>query len=573
MARLKECIRNLSPNALLLVLLGLWWTLNIIVAATVELANDEAYYWFFSWKLDWGYYDHPPMTPLLVWLGKWIPGELGVRFFAVLLQPIYLYLFWRLIKPENPTQKDAWLYFLIAFSIPLLQLYGFLTTPDTPLMMFTALFFCCFSRFYHHDSWKNTLLLGLSIALLAYSKYHSVLVVLLTLIACPRCFKSPKLYVAGVVTLILFLPHLIWQYEHSWASFQYHLVGRNQSFQMKYLGHYLLNTALVFNPLFLYHYLLGWKEKNSHPAPLPRILKFIALGFLAFFFLSCFRGPTQPQWIIPVVFSALWLLFNLGRSNEKAYRFLRTVGLISMVLFLVGRALLITNPFHFKGQVWNNADCIHQIEDVAQGRPVIFVNDYTAAAKYYFYSSSGDAFAQPLLYNRTSQWAYTDIDDSFVGREVIVQRLPRMECKEDKPGDPSIKLANGTIFSYRVVKDFHPYRKVRLAVTDAPQTLDHTIAFTLHIENPYPYPIASSEEHPVWLQLFLKQSPNSYRTADCMILDPIPANSTVERTILFPTPINLAPEDYPAQIALRDSLMLPWRNSPVTVFHAPSVDN
>lgn len=571
MSRLREFIRNLSPNALLLVLLALWWMLNIIVAATVELANDEAYYWFFSWKLDWGYYDHPPMTPLLIWLGRWIPRELGVRFFAVLLQPIYLFLFWRLIKPKNPTQRDAWLYFLIAFSIPLLQLYGFLTTPDTPLMMFTALFLCCFTRFCRNDSWKNMTLLGLSIALLAYSKYHSVLVVALALAACPRCFRSPKLYISLLITLLLYLPHLIWQYEHDWVSFQYHLVGRNQSFKASYLGHYLLNTALVFNPLFLYHYILGWRKRNSDNAPMPPVLKSIAIGFLGFFFLSCFRGPTQPQWIIPVVFSALWLLFNLGRDNEKAYRFIRSVGLVSIALFLVGRLLLITNPFHFKGQVWNNEDCIHQLEEVAQGRPVIFINDYTAAAKYYFYSSRGDAFTQPLLYNRTSQWAYTDIDDSFVGKEVIVQRLPRMECKEDKPEDPFLKLANGTTFRYRVVEDFHPYRKVKVTCLDSGRIMGDSISFSLRIENPYPYPICSAENRPVWLQLFLKQSPTSYRTTDYIISDPLPSNSITERTILFPTPENLAPDDYPAQIALRDSLMLPWRNSQIMDFHVSAM--
>ena len=131
---------RLTANGLLMVLLACWWLLNVVQATFTELANDESYYWFFAWHLDWGYYDHPPMTPLLIWLGSWLPGELGVRLCVTLLQPLYLYLLWMMIRPSDATRRDAWLYFLVAFSIPLMQLYGFVATPDAPLMMFSVLF-------------------------------------------------------------------------------------------------------------------------------------------------------------------------------------------------------------------------------------------------------------------------------------------------------------------------------------------------------------------------------------------------------------------------------------------------
>ena len=33
-----------------------------------ELTSDEGYYWFYSLKLDWGYYDHPPLFAVAIWL-------------------------------------------------------------------------------------------------------------------------------------------------------------------------------------------------------------------------------------------------------------------------------------------------------------------------------------------------------------------------------------------------------------------------------------------------------------------------------------------------------------------------
>lgn len=36
----------------------LYTSINLIQIWFTELTSDEAYYWFYSLKLDWGYYDH-----------------------------------------------------------------------------------------------------------------------------------------------------------------------------------------------------------------------------------------------------------------------------------------------------------------------------------------------------------------------------------------------------------------------------------------------------------------------------------------------------------------------------------
>ena len=52
-----------QPNPLFYLV---WLALGLIQAGTTELLDDEAYYWVFSQHLDWGYFDHPPMTALLI---------------------------------------------------------------------------------------------------------------------------------------------------------------------------------------------------------------------------------------------------------------------------------------------------------------------------------------------------------------------------------------------------------------------------------------------------------------------------------------------------------------------------
>ena len=40
--------------------------LRLLVAGTLELTNDEAYYWLYSQQLQWNYFDHPPLVALWI---------------------------------------------------------------------------------------------------------------------------------------------------------------------------------------------------------------------------------------------------------------------------------------------------------------------------------------------------------------------------------------------------------------------------------------------------------------------------------------------------------------------------
>ena len=239
-----------NPDTLLGLLLGGWWIVNLIQAGCTELANDEAYYHMFSESLAWGYFDHPPMTALLVRLGGFLGGELGVRFLFTLLQPLYLFVLWKIVKPASADSREAGLFALIAAAMPILQLYGFIAVPDGPLMLFTALLLWFYKKFTEDDRWSSALLMGIMIAALAYSKYHGALVVLFIVLSNLRLLKNPKFYVACLLTLALIAPHLWWQYQHDWISFRYHLDGRTRDFEYSFVTEYLLNLFAIFNPYF-----------------------------------------------------------------------------------------------------------------------------------------------------------------------------------------------------------------------------------------------------------------------------------------------------------------------------------
>ena len=280
-----------------LVFYGCWLILGLIQSGITELQDDEAYYWVYSRYLDWGYYDHPPMIGLLVKMGySLFPNELGVRLFPSLLNLFSLVLIEKLTDRKNP-----FLFYTIVLSIAALQVAGFFAVPDIPLIFFTALFFWFYRKFITGYSWINTFLLGLSVALLCYSKYHAFLIILFTFLSNFKLFKNYKTYVAGIIALLLFMPHLWWQYQHDWVSFRYHLFESNvnpykPSFTLDYIaGQFLLAGPIagfiILPAAFLY------KPKNETE----KALRYTMIGIYVFFLVSSFRGQVEANWTSPVI--------------------------------------------------------------------------------------------------------------------------------------------------------------------------------------------------------------------------------------------------------------------------------
>ena len=450
-------------------------------AAFTGLANDEAYYHMFAQNLDWGYFDHPPLVAFLVWMGNFIGGELGVRFFVTLLQPIYIYALWRIIRPADYSTRDVPLFVLIAAAMPILQLYGFIATPDTPLMLFTGLFLLCYKKFTENNSWGSALLLGVMMAGLAYSKYQGALVVAITVLSNVRLLKNPKFYAACLLTLLLIFPHLRWQHQHDWVSFRYHLIGRNRDFEWSFVTEYILNIFAIFNPFLFPVFLKGWWKSHAKE-PVLRAMNAISMGFILFFLASTAKGYAQPQWVIPTAFGIVAILFLYAREKEKLRKYTRRVAYITIALVMLVRIEAIFNPLRLKFEIFDNEVFYGHIAAMAAGRPVIFEGHYTDAAKYNFYTG-GFGFANPSIQNRTSQYELMD-DSPMFGRPVI------MGVYSDAPDVKALSLANGRQFTYIENENYIPVWKIAVEMSPKlPESVSRgeTLRFHLSITNPYPY--------------------------------------------------------------------------------------
>lgn len=106
----------------------------LALAALVPPFDDELYYWCWSRDLQLSYYDHPPMVAYLIRLSTELLGNtiLAIRLPGVVSGMVVLAVIGWLSRPRV-------LFPLVVLS-PVLTFAAILVTPDTPLLLFWALY-------------------------------------------------------------------------------------------------------------------------------------------------------------------------------------------------------------------------------------------------------------------------------------------------------------------------------------------------------------------------------------------------------------------------------------------------
>ncbi len=411
-------MKSSLPRNLVLVLLGLAG-INLLQASFTELIYDEAYYWYYAQQPAWGYFDHPPMVAWMIAAGGWIfPGEAGVRLISCLLGAGTLYLLWLLV--DRPGKEGYLPQLLVWFlSIPLLHAYGFLSLPDTPLLFFAALFFWEYKRFLESPGAGRAVALGLVMAALMYSKYHAALIILFVLFSNLPLLRSPFAWLALIVSLLAYAPHLAWLYGQDFVSVRYHLFERpNQPYQFwKFTGGYLVNLVVLFGLCFpwVYRCLLQFRASDRFG----RALKFTAWGILIFFLISSFQRRVQTQWLIAACIPLAVLVGNRMVQDEKLRRWIWRASLANLAVLLFLRLGLMYEPlFPVRYESHGNKAWVGNLQELAGGAPVVFENSYRQASMYRFYSGQPSFSLNNVMY-RKNQYSIDGSEARVQGKRIF----------------------------------------------------------------------------------------------------------------------------------------------------------
>jgi hypothetical protein len=457
-----------------LVFYAAWILLVLIQSGYTTLLDDEAYYWVYSKFPAWGYFDHPPMVAMLIKMGYFFfQNELGVRLFFALLNVLSLLILEKLIDNENP-----FLFYAIAISLGILQIGGFLAVPDTPLIFFTALFFLLYQKFLQQMSIWNGVLLGIVTAAMLYSKYHAILIIFFVILSNLKLLIRYQAYISGIVALLLFLPHLWWQYQHDWISLQYHLFESNVnpyklSFTLEYIGGQILLAGPLAGILLLPGAFI-YRSKNVFK----KGLKFTFIGIYLFFLLSSFRGRVEANWTSPAIVPLIILGHNFLSEKIKWRKWFFRLLPATMVIILFARiaAIVPILPLsEIQKQIHGWKNWPQQMKERTKNLPIVFENSYQRASKYWFYSGQM-TYSLNWYKERMNNYNYWPIEDSLLGKPVFILDAYDLDSFKTK-----VKTGIGWL-GYKYDSSFASFTKVKLIPAENTIHVSKDSPFVIHIQ-------------------------------------------------------------------------------------------
>ncbi len=439
--------------------IGIVVLINLLQSVFTELANDEAYYWVFSQNLDWGYFDHPPASPLLIAMGYALfKNELGVRLFIVLANALSIWCIWKTIAPKNTL-----LFFAMLFSCVIAH-FGFMAAPDSSLLVTVSLFILLLKYYLDNDNWYYTLALTLVVASIGYSKYHGIVVLLFTLLPNLHLLKRRSFWVIIFGATILLIPHFYWQYIHDFPTFRFHLLDRSpEPYRIGFVFEYILGQLLVFGPFI--GFILFWAAFKFKPEErFERTMKWCFYGIFGFFLFNSFRGRVEANWTATGMIPLLYLAYHYIENREITVRWVYRIAVPTLILVFAFRIILAFNVL--PKRVVRLSDEFHgwkkwamDLKELSGETPVIFYNNYQKVSKYKFYAD-GNSHSPSTVEHAGNQY------DLFYGDEERLQgknALRYYNVAEDDPngiwlGDEVEKIKFDTL------NDFHFTDRVRIKI-------------------------------------------------------------------------------------------------------------
>jgi hypothetical protein len=267
------------------LLVGAILLARAIGAFYLPLTGDEAYYWEWSRRLAFGYVDHPPFVAWTIRaFGQFGHGAGLVRLGFVVcgaIATVALGACASLLANDRRAGAAA----ALAFSLtPLLSVAFGSATPDGPFLMFWCLGLWLTVRAFRFRRGADFALLGLALGGTLLSRMFGF--ALLAGIAAYALRPEARWAWRGglawsyAIAAFVFLPCVVWNAQHEWATFAFALVHRHEDalggFSPRRLAMLWLAQAAAYSPgIWLVAMLCALRPSNA-------LLAWTALPLLIF---------------------------------------------------------------------------------------------------------------------------------------------------------------------------------------------------------------------------------------------------------------------------------------------------
>jgi 4-amino-4-deoxy-L-arabinose transferase-like glycosyltransferase len=296
--------------------------LRVIYASVIDLRTDEAYYWTWSKENVLSFLDHPPAIAWFIRFGTAIFGDtnLGVRFSGILAMLVTQLLLADIVRRVTGNIRAI----VIAVLMPEAAVYyGLLmakVAPDVALIPFAVAMIWALIRLKDSGDGRWWLVAGVFAGLALLSKFTAVLLlpaVAAFMLVPPWRFRwllSPYPWFAALIAVALFLPVVIWNVEHDWASFQFQFVRATATHEWSlrtvgdYIGLQFGLVGFILLPVVLWGLTLSaWRGYRRGDAVAILLSTAVIFPFLYFLWrsLTLRVGDTWPMFMWPIGFAGV----------------------------------------------------------------------------------------------------------------------------------------------------------------------------------------------------------------------------------------------------------------------------
>ena len=465
--------------------------LRLVLAASLPLLPQEAYYWSWSLHPALSYFDHPPLASAGIWLTTALFGStiFGIKSAAVLWSLGWNVLWARLILDMFASRRLAF-WSVLALNLSLLyEVYGVGPTPDGPLLFgwVGTIWSIWRLRASGHGRWWYAAGGFAGIALLG--KYSAVLllpIALLFVVVSPPCrhwLRKPQPYVALLLALAIFSPVVFWNAEHQWASFAFqgsHRVGQMAVFKPHFFFNLLGTQLLLVTPFLfvisiaaLWHGVRRWGSADDRT----RLLLISAAVPLLLFTAVSLRSHVKLNWLAtawwPLIILAMQQGLQSGQPTRRMAMGLASSALIVVIAFAVA-ALPKLPKLPLAGDLnswigWKEtAERVDTLSRSiqAEGRQTfVFSPNYKSSSLLRFHlPGQPRTYAQDIYGARALQFDYFPHSIDLAGATGLLvvsdQSQSHLDLKRLAPWFDSVVLADvvETVAGGRVVRRVEIYR-------------------------------------------------------------------------------------------------------------------
>jgi len=351
-------------------LIAVLTTLRVIYASLLDLRTDEAYYWTWSKENVLCFLDHPPMIAWFIRFGTAIFGDtnLGVRFAGILAMLITQLLLADIVRRVTHDVRAI----VLAVLMPEAALYyGLLmakVSSDVELIPFAIAMLCAVIRVNESSDGRWWLAAGVFAGLALLSKFTAVMLIpaVLAFMLVPnwrrRWLLSPYPWLAAAFALLLFLPVLIWNAQHDWASFRFQLVRATATHELSlrtvadFIGLQFGLVGFILLPVVLSGIsLTAWRGYFRGDAVAILLSTSVVVPFGYFFWksLSLRVGDTWPMFIWPAGFAATAInIAMLPREGFPAWMIRSTISWANIAV-VSGIAVVVAVFLYYVVTPWN----------------------------------------------------------------------------------------------------------------------------------------------------------------------------------------------------------------------------